>query len=84
MDFCSGGISITGNGKSKNYTQPTGGIELAISTTYQVSDTCPSGDSVSWDEDRCMYLLNRPIFECEPGNSNTQTPKNGKSRLPET
>ena len=82
MDFCAGGITVTDQGIAKNYTQPSKGNELSISTKYATSDACPAGQSAKVDEARCKFLLNRPIFECEQGgDANSQNAKYGPSLL---
>ena len=82
MSFCAGGITISDQGMAKNYTQPTDGNELSISTKYATSDACPAGQSAKLDEARCKYLLNRPIFECgQGGDAISQDAKYGPSPL---
>lgn len=79
MDFCRGGISIQGDGSTKSYPQPGNkAIELEISTEYAESDACSAGQTAKWAEDRCKYLINRPIFDCEKDNDHTQIAKFGE------
>ncbi|KAK3168291.1 hypothetical protein OEA41_004738 [Lepraria neglecta] len=73
MDFCAGGLSVSGPPITKTYVQPTGGDALYIEAIFVDNEgACFPGETVNWDEDRCKFILNRPIFECEP-DSNPQT-----------
>lgn len=80
IDFCGNGLKITGDGISKNYTQPNDGSVLEITAKYAVNDTCPAGGTTQWDQSRCKFLLDRPLLECEPnGNAIPSPPMYGKS-----
>lgn len=80
MDFCAGGLNISGPPITKTYVQPTGGDALYIEAIFVDDEgACFPGETVNWDEDRCKFILNRPIFECEPdSNPQTQIAKYGK------